>query len=346
VPAGNELQKKPDFVSVTRGPGMRANLNTGIEVAKGLSLAWGVPLVGVHHMQAHALTPRLVSSLERANADEDSGEKGGIDPQFPFLSLLVSGGHTLLVESKALCEHRILASTSDMAVGDVLDKCARDILPASIVQEAGTVMYAPLLEKFAFTRGAQDYDYKPPLSREERNRAREMGYGWSITPPLSRTQMGAKADLMEYSFSGLGSTVERIMVSKPEMDIGERRVLAREAMRIAFEHLASRLLIALQGAGIQGVTAVVVSGGVASNQYLKHILRAMLDAQGFHKLKLIFPPPSLCTDNAAMIAWTGIEMWEAGYRSSLGISALRKWALDPQAEDGGILGVDGWVRGE
>ncbi len=78
---------RPDFVSVTRGPGMRSNLNTGLFTAKGLAVAWRVPLVGVHHMQAHALTPRLVSAISDAK----------ITPDFPFLSVLVSGGHTLLV---------------------------------------------------------------------------------------------------------------------------------------------------------------------------------------------------------------------------------------------------------
>lgn len=334
---GAELRKKPDFVTVTRGPGMRANLNTGIDTAKGLAVAWQVPLLGVNHMQAHALTPRLVSSLEAD--DGDSSHK----PAFPFLSLLVSGGHTMLVQSRELCSHEILAKTSDIAVGDVLDKCARDILHKSVLEDGGTVMYGRLLEEFAFPQGSMDYAYTAPTTKAEEIQLKDSGYGWSLMPPLSKTQSGAKTNAMEYSFSGLGSSVERLMVSKPDMSNDERRMLAQETMRIAFEHLASRLLIALTGSGMKPATTVVVSGGVASNQFLKHIIRAMLDARGYKDVELMFPPPSLCTDNAAMIAWSGIEMWEAGWRTDLDVSGLRKWAIDPNAEDGGILGVPGWT---
>src|ERR1700744_6379557 len=117
---------RPDFVSVTRGPGMRSNLNTGIFTAKGLAVAWGVPLVGVHPMAAHALTPRLISAVSQ----------GKIKPEVPLWSLLVSGGHTLLVRSKSLASHRILAETADIAVGDSLDKIARSVLPEDLLQEA------------------------------------------------------------------------------------------------------------------------------------------------------------------------------------------------------------------
>jgi N6-L-threonylcarbamoyladenine synthase len=83
---------------------------------------------------------------------------------------------------------------------------------------------------------------------------------------------------------------------------------------------------------------------VASNQFLKTILRTILDQRGYGKIRLVFPPPKFCTDNAAMIAWTGIEMYEAGLKTSLEVSAIRKWGIDPKAEDGGILGADGWER--
>ena len=90
-PAGQSNNRRvPGFISVTRGPGMRSNLSVGLDTAKGLSLAWNIPLIGVHHMQAHALTPRLVSALfSKANSPPQ--------PDFPFLSLLVSGGHSMLI---------------------------------------------------------------------------------------------------------------------------------------------------------------------------------------------------------------------------------------------------------
>jgi N6-L-threonylcarbamoyladenine synthase len=334
---GAQLRKKPNFVTVTRGPGMRANLNTGLDTAKGLVVAWQVPLLGVNHMQAHALTPRLVSSLEA------NDESQGLEPRFPFVSLLVSGGHTMLVHSRGLCDHQILAKTSDIAIGNVIDKCARDILPASTLGAAGSLTYGRLLEDFAFPGGSEDYGYEAPATRGEEIRVKDLGYGWSITPPLSQTRAGAKDSLMEFSYSGIGSTVKRIMASKPEISGIERRALARETMCVAFEHLASRLLVALQSQELKAVDTVVVSGGVASNQYLKHVLRMNLDRRGFGHMRLTFPPPSLCTDNAAMIAWTGIEMWENGWRSGLDISSLREWAVDSVANDGGVLGADGWT---
>lgn len=334
---GSQLRKKPDFVTVTRGPGMRANLNTGLDTAKGLAVAWQVPLLGVNHMQAHALTPRLVSSLEADHAAI------GLEPAFPFVSLLASGGHTILVHSRGLCDHRILAETSDIAIGDVIDKCARDILPDSALGKAGSLTYGRLLEDFAFPDASEDYCYVAPATRGQEIEAKDLGYGWSLTPPLSNLHPERKDRLKEFSYSGIGSAVKHIITSRPDMLDVERRMLARETMRVAFEHLASRLLIALQGQELKPVDTVVVSGGVASNQYLKHVLRKNLDRKGFEHIGLTFPPPSLCTDNAAMIAWTGIEMWESGWRSDLEIRSLRKWAIDSADQNGGVLEAVGWI---
>lgn len=129
---GAVLRMRPDFISVTRGPGMRASLVTGIDTAKGLATAWQIPLVGVNHMQAHALTSRLLTT--------SPDRRRTVQIAFPFLTLLVSGGHTMLVHSKSLCDHEILANTTDMAIGDMLDKCGRDVLPESIRRGAEDVM--------------------------------------------------------------------------------------------------------------------------------------------------------------------------------------------------------------
>lgn len=326
-----ELRKKPDFITVTRGPGMRSSLQCGIDTAKGLAVGWQIPILGVNHMQAHAITPRLVSSM--------AGVRG---PDFPFMTLLVSGGNTMLVRSAGLCDHRILAETSDMAVGDVLDKCARDILPAEVLKAGSSVMYGRLLEQFAFEN--EPYNYIPPGDKKESDRTRRTHYGWAIPPPFcSETGSGEKRNAMEYSFSNIGSTVKRITKAKPEMDVAERRLLARETMRIAFEHLFSRLFMALGDAMQQEMSTVVVSGGVASNMYLRHMLRATLDARKLGYIQISSPPVELCTDNAAMIAWTGIEMWEAGWRSKLDVTAIKKWSVD-SGNQGGILAVEGWIN--
>lgn len=262
--AGQWLEKtKPDFVSVTRGPGLLPCLSTGLNCAKGLAVAWQVPLVGVNHMQAHALTPRLVSALETNNNKRR-------EPEFPFLSLLVSGGHTMLVHSRTLTHHAILASTTDVAVGDFIDKAARLILPEGVIQSSGEMMYGRLLENFAFPDGVLRYNYAAPETRAEEMSRKASSWGWALAAPLAETRSGSKSKAMEFSFSGLGSAVKRICQEKgTTMTLRERVDLAREALRVAFEHLASRVLMALklldetQTADAEGISTLVVSGGVA-----------------------------------------------------------------------------------
>lgn len=331
-------RKKPDFVTVTRGPGMRSNLAVGLDTAKGLALAWQVPLLAVNHMQAHALTPRLIDALE--SDIKDSGK-----PAFPFLTLLVSGGHTMLVHSRSLCEHSILAETTDMAIGDLIDKCARHLLPDNILGGSKDVMYGRLLEEFVFPRSAEehlDYNYTAPASRLEEMEMRDVGYGWSIRPPM--WQYG-RNNQTSYSFSGLESSVLKVLKQRPDIGVDERRALGREVMRLAFEHLATRVVAALTlHPELKDVDTLVVSGGVASNQFLKHVLNVYLQERGIMDMHIIFPPPRFCTDNAAMIAWTGMEMYAAGWESTLDCLPLKKWPVDGKDGVQGILGVGGWQR--
>ncbi|KAN0121830.1 glycoprotease family protein-like protein [Hyaloscypha variabilis] len=338
---GTEIRKKPDFVTVTRGPGMRSSLNTGLDTAKGLAVAWQIPLLGVNHMQAHALTPRLVSALE--SIEIGTLDKVLNDPAFPFLTLLVSGGHTMLVHSRSLCDHEILANTTDMAVGDMIDKTAREVLPKKYLESASDVMYGKLLESFAFPEQQQTHEYTPPSSFTRPRISQLLGSEWTINPPYCAPGPEGSIKFADaFTFSGIGSSVKGIMNRHPDMDEIGRHVLARETMALAFEHLASRVLFALERPGIQDIRTLVVSGGVASNQFLKTILRNNLDIKGYQDMALVFPPPNFCTDNAAMIAWTGIEMFEAGWRTSLDAMAIKKWSIDQKAADGGILGIDGW----
>ncbi|KAF8471855.1 glycoprotease family-domain-containing protein [Kalaharituber pfeilii] len=170
---------KPDLVAATRGPGMRASLAVGLDVAKGLAVAWGVPLVGVHHMLGHALTPRLTDALQRPKRARPKGTERNINlqepqPRFPFWSLLVSGGHTVLARCESVTRHKVIADTVDVAVGDMIDKIARRVVPEEIITEAGKegkgVVYGRVLEEFVFpgstTNGEAEYDhhYFPPES--------------------------------------------------------------------------------------------------------------------------------------------------------------------------------------
>ncbi|GAB1725997.1 hypothetical protein NU195Hw_g5430t1 [Hortaea werneckii] len=355
------------FVAVTRGPGMRSNLAVGLDTAKGIAVALDKPLIGVHHMQAHALTPRLLTAM--ANEAQDAKP---LEPAFPFLTVLVSGGHTMLLNSTSLTEHRTLAETQDIAIGDFLDKAARAILPPERLRPP----FGKALEEFAFCsqirkvdetmtenldieKGSEyplseeviqpsepDYsDYSPPSRRQDELESRSTRWGWALTPPLAESKGGDKSSRrMVYSFAGLLTSIERL-VKRPDLlfSLRERQDLAREVQRVAFQHLASRILLYLESSSTFTGDTVVLSGGVASNSFLRHVLRSTLDARGYQHIKFCFPPIELCTDNALMIAWAAIEMHRAGYTSSLEIGPIRKWSMDSNAADGGILGPVGWI---
>ena len=335
--ADGKLKQIPDFISVTRGPGMRSNLNCGLDTAKGLATAWQVPLLGVHHMQAHALTPRLVYALEHNGLDDTR-------PGFPFLTLLVSGGHTMLLNSSGLVDHQILATTRDVAIGDALDKCGRIILPENVRSQAKDTAFARYLSDYAFPDVQIFQQWPIPARRHEEIDKPHNEYGWRIKAPLSDTK-----DLA-FSFTSIASEIEKLFSRRQEQEgtsltEKERTTFAQTALGIAFEHLASRTLIALEKLrdAHQEPSTLVVSGGVAANSFLRYFLRNMLDVRGFEKLELLFPPVWLCTDNAVMIAWCGMEMFEAGYQNELDIGSLRKWSMDSTA-GGGVLSASGWKR--
>ncbi|KAK7432714.1 hypothetical protein QQZ08_000573 [Neonectria magnoliae] len=346
----------PDFVAVTRGPGMRSNLGIGLEMAKGLAVAWGVPLVGVHHMQAHALTPRLVSALgmsmaeARAETETETKEperyraSRRTGPEFPFLSLLVSGGHTQLLYSTGLTEHSLVATTGDIAIGNLLDQTARDILPPDVFEASDHVMYGRLLEAFAWptsgSSSAYDAVFVPPASRAAEMTPPPSGYTWSVPLPFRQSRK------LAFSFSSIYTDVHDIATAAgaTSMSVDERRALGRHTMMAAFTHLAGRLCVALEDRPeLRLARTLVVAGGVASNRFLMHVLRRTLAVRGFGHLEIIAPPVELCTDNAAMIAWAGMEMFQAGYESELSITSIGGWPMDPEHGEG-ILGVDGWVK--
>ncbi|KAL4916452.1 glycoprotease family-domain-containing protein [Aspergillus aurantiobrunneus] len=345
-------RQKPDFISVTRGPGMRSNLFVGLDTAKGLSVAWQIPFVGVHHMQAHLLTPRLISALSPSSSSPTHRSPTAITPSFPFLSILASGGHSLLVNSTSLTTHSILATTIDVALGEAIDKSARQILPPALLASSKTTMYGKLLEQFAFPNGPADYaNYTAPRTRGEEVAAtkKESPFGWSLTTPFAHTRE------LAMSFSVIAPCVGEILARKraanpdPNQTVTisdeERIALARTVMTVCFEHLASRTILALESLCEWSpkpnrrpipqsvpIKTLVVSGGVAANKFLMTVLRSFLDVRGFGHVGIVAPPAALCTDNAAMIGWAGIEMFEAGWRSDFSVRALRKWSLEGEGD--------------
>jgi N6-L-threonylcarbamoyladenine synthase len=281
-------------------------------------------------MQAHALTPRMVSALDAytepdhheihdspAESVPRDSESIQVTPEFPFLSVLASGGHTLLIHSASLTDHRVLGSTNDIAVGECLDKIARVVLPAEILQSSKSTMYGALLEAFALPDSSRKrptsgdpathvskppvysaktyliahehlYDwYQVPLNHEDAMQKSATKWGWALNRPLTKSGGGVKINSLELSFSGITTMVERIVrfgmdpitrkfnkVERMTMDVSieERMDLARETMRAAFEHVASRVVLGLQPQqDITAVPAVVMAGGVAANSFLRHM---------------------------------------------------------------------------
>lgn len=269
-----------DAIAVTQGPGMASSLGVGLTAAKTLSAVLRKPLIYVHHMQAHALTPLLT--------EEEP-------PQFPFLVLLVSGGHTMLVLATSITEFRILATTSDDSIGDAFDKVARDLgIPWTSAPGAA-------LEALA---------------------AKHDGAS-SINPPTFPLPCKGQP---AFSYSGLKAAVQRhIEAHQAALDDASKSAIAHAFQSAACAQLEDKLSmvlrpssaiedargrkfprIALEEPGFSDrITALVCSGGVASNHFLRARLRTHLDTLGRRDVQLQFPPLSLCTDNAAMIAWVG-----------------------------------------
>lgn len=184
----------------------------------------------------------------------------------------------MLIHSKSLTNHPTLASTCDIAIGDAIDKIARHVLPEEILASAPSIMYGPLLESFAFPNGSLDYNYTSPGTWAQERERRTTKWGWGFIPPLSQVRSGAKAKSMEFSFTGMVSCAKRFVDdASHELSLEERRDLGREAMRVAFEHLASRVVMGLQNGttteegSAACIDTIVVSGGVAANKYLRYV---------------------------------------------------------------------------
>ncbi|WWC99385.1 hypothetical protein V866_006287 [Kwoniella sp. B9012] len=295
-----------DAIAYTRGPGMRGCLTIGEMAAKGLAAGLGKRLVGVHHMQAHALTPLLTEPNP---------------PKFPFLILLVSGGHTQLVLAESQDKFKILLDTLDSKIGDVFEKAARLIqLPTSPTKSPGAI-----LESYASSPSLPPYDQTPlpPLPI-----------------PLSTNDTRDKA---AFSFAGILSSLQRRIPPDTVLSENDKKEYSRSFQVAAVGHLVFKLkqtIIRLSHGGIGGLGGLVISGGVASNLYLRQRLQEMLsEIQGGReddRMELHYPPISLCTDNAAMIAWTAILRIqnEKGFISDPYDLPIRpKWSLEDLYDD-------------
>ncbi|ORY24464.1 glycoprotease family-domain-containing protein [Naematelia encephala] len=294
-----------DAIAYTRGPGMRSCLAACATSAKSLAAAHNKPLIGIHHMQAHALTPLLTEQNP---------------PQYPFLTLLASGGHTQLVLVKSLNEYKIVCDTLDMQVGRAFDKVARFLfLTPSSTDSPGAI-----LSRYAALPTLPPYDTDPLPA---------------LTVPLSASHV--QRARLNYTFSGLVSSVNRLFENQ---EIGESQ--KREGSRLfqiaAVEHLVAKTrdaIWSLEEGGLTGLNGLVISGGVGANSLLRQRMKEMLNDYGRTspskaEIKAHYPPPALCTDNAVMIANAAILRIKDGQQGERYDLPIRpKWSLEDLYDD-------------
>lgn len=304
-----------DVVAVTRGPGMIGSLSAGYNLAKGLAVAWRCGFVGVHHMVGHLLTPRFFV--------DDTGAA----PQYPFVSLLVSGGHTMLVLSQSVTQHTVLANTVDIAIGDMLDKCARELgITGS--------MLGMEMEKF--------------INSSPQDGAESHHVPDEFVMPNPLQNKGSRVNLAAYSFAAFITALRTAQAKHfgdtptlAALPAHTRREIARRVQTAIFVHLATKTALALrQQPGLPRDLDFVCAGGVAANADLRRILARELDAAGFGHMRRYYPAAQWCTDNAAMVGWAGIEMWEAGWQTDLSALPTAKWGVED------LLSLGGWTRRE
>lgn len=296
----NTADKKPDLICATRGPGMVGSLAGGYQLACGLSIAWQIPLVGVNHMLGHLMIVRMQSN--------------GKEPQYPFLSLLVSGGHTMCVLSHSLINHKILVDTVDIAAGDALDKCGRELgISGNMIGKEVEI----LLNQYK-----EEWDKPVDIMVKE--------------PMLNQWD---RVNSLQYSFASFNSqvknTLKKFYNSKIPNDNRIRVRLLFKFQQTIFQHMISKIKLAIKSHNLK-VENFICSGGVSSNQYLRKMLIDQLEPQGIKNF--YFPEPKLCTDNATMIGWAGIELFEQGYTTDIGTTVVRKWPITQ------LLELEGWKK--
>lgn len=266
-----------DGIAVTAGPGLIGGVMAGVMLAKGLAAGAGLPLIGVNHLAGHALTPRLTDGIG-----------------FPYLMLLVSGGHCQFLRVAGPEDFTRLGGTIDDAPGEAFDKVAKLL---GLPQPGG-----PAVEAEAARGDPRAVALPRPL--------------------LDRPGC-------DLSFSGLKTAVLRARDDAVARD-GGLRAQARADICAAFQAAVVEVLsektrraLAMTGAGV-----VAVAGGVAANRGVRAALETVAADAG---AQFLAPPLALCTDNAAMIAWAGIERFRLGRRDGMDLAARPRWPLDADA---------------
>lgn len=266
-----------DAIAYTAGPGLVGALLVGAACAQALALAWGVPALGVHHMEGHLLAPMLEET----------------PPQFPFVALLVSGGHTQLVQVDGIGRYTVLGESLDDAAGEAFDKTAK-LLGLS-------------------------YPGGPEIAR-----LAERGVAGRFVFPRPMTDRPG----LEFSFSGLKTftltTWQRCQAAGDDSE-QTRCDIALAFQTAVVETLAIKCKRALKQADLK---SLVIAGGVSANRALRENLEQMLGELGG---QVFYARPRFCTDNGAMIAYAGCQRLLAGQQEGPGIAVKARWPMEQLA---------------
>jgi len=269
-----------DAIAATGGPGLIGGVLVGVTMAKAIAAVGGKPFIAVNHLEGHALSARLAD-----------------DVAFPYVLLLVSGGHSQLLIVEGVGRYRRLGTTIDDAVGEAFDKTAKML---DLGYPGG-----PAVESAAETGDGTRFDLPRPL----------------------KGRPGC-----HFSFSGLKTAVRHAVDSLPPGRLAESDVadLAASFQTAVGDVLAERTANALDQsrALYPDANTLVVAGGVAANHTLRRRLAGVAGECGY---RLIAPAPRLCTDNGAMIAWAGVERLRLGLTDRLDFAPRPRWPLDPDA---------------
>jgi len=275
-----EAKTRPDQINgiaYTAGPGLAGALLVGAAVGRSLALAWNVPCVGVHHMEGHLLSPMLEPD----------------PPAFPFTALLVSGGHTLLADVRALGRYTILGESVDDAVGEAFDKTAKLL---GLGYPGG-----PAIAQAALDGDPKRFQFPRPKTGRLKTQGAHPG--------------------LDFSFSGLKTAV---VTAVQKQSLTSRLVadIAASFEEAAVDVLAIKCEWALEQTGAK---QLVVAGGVSANRRLRERLTHLSEKLG---VRVFFPRPEFSTDNGAMIAYTGYLRLAAGQHEPLSFGARARWPIE------------------
>jgi N6-L-threonylcarbamoyladenine synthase len=271
-----------DGIAYTQGPGLAGALLVGASIATALGYALSIPAIGIHHLEGHLLSPLLAEPA----------------PQFPFVALLVSGGHTQLLEVDDVGAYRLLGESQDDAAGEAFDKTA-------------------MLLGLPYPGGA------------ELSRLADTGDPKRFTLPRPMLDSGD----LDFSFSGLKTAVSTLVRKNSDasrhIEPATRAAIARAFQESVVDVLSAKSLAALD---VAGCARLVVAGGVGANRQLRERLAKESKRRGF---ELFFPPLELCTDNGAMIALAGALRMESGVQS-LAYTVRPRWLLSELTKSGTV----------